>query len=798
MSKTLLFPLLFLFLCISAAAQTITVKDAQTNAPISDVYIYCHCASAVSNKKGEVQLEKLKCCNQLNFQHPAFLFTSLNLQQLETLDYLIYMQESHMGLKEIELSFNKWEANSKEVPIEIARIGKKQITLNNPQTAADLLGASGEVFIQKSQLGGGSPMIRGLSTNRVLLVVDGVRMNTAIFREGNVQNVISLDPNIVNSAEIVFGPGSVIYGSDALGGVMDFHTLEAKYRLGNQDKLSIDYLLRTSSANFEKTAHGHLNYGNEKWAALTSFTFSDYDDLMMGSFGPDSYLRNHYQKRTDGEDMTILNPNPRLQLGSAYNQWNLMQKLRFRPVQNLDLNYGFHYSSTSDVPRYDRLIQYSGEDTLRNSEWFYGPQTWMMHNLGMTLDRSNYFFDRFKSTIAYQFFEESRNDRRMFSNNLRSRTENVHAYSASFDFEKRLKTNTNLYYGLEYVFNRVHSEGFQRDIVTGTEQRIASRYPDNSSWQYGAAYASLKHYLGPKVVFNSGIRANYVMLKGTIDDEFFAFDFNNIDNNFFAINGSVGISYLYDETLQVRFNLSNGFRAPNIDDAAKVFDSEPGNVVVPNPDLGAEHLYTADIGFIKTVKGSFQFEFSAYYSLLDNAIVRRDFTVNGQSTIMYDGQESDVKALQNAEQANIYGMQTAIMVPLSSFLKLRSSLHLNRGETTAGEPLRHVAPLFGSTHLLMEFRKFGAELNVRYNGAIDYDQLAPSERDKPFLYTSDSQGNPYSPEWGTVNARFNYKFLPQLELQLAVENIFDRRYRPYSSGIAAPGRNFILALRGTI
>ena len=132
-------------------------------------------------------------------------------------------------LDEVFISFNKWEQNSKEIPNMIEKVNLRDARLRNPQTTADLLGQIGSVFIQKSQLGGGSPMIRGFATNRVLMVVDGVRMNNAIYRSGNIQNIISIDPLSLDGAEVVFGPGSLIYGSDAIGGVMDFHTLEPKF-----------------------------------------------------------------------------------------------------------------------------------------------------------------------------------------------------------------------------------------------------------------------------------------------------------------------------------------------------------------------------------------------------------------------------------------------------------------------------------------------------------------------------------------------------------------------------------------
>ena len=137
--------------------------------------------------------------------------------------------KKQINLTEVVVSVNKWEQKLNEVPNKITKINKTEIIRNNPQTAADLLGQTGTVFIQKSQLGGGSPMIRGFATNRILLVIDGVRMNNAIYRSGNLQNIISIDALGTQTAEVIFGPGSLIYGSDAIGGVMDFHSLNAGF-----------------------------------------------------------------------------------------------------------------------------------------------------------------------------------------------------------------------------------------------------------------------------------------------------------------------------------------------------------------------------------------------------------------------------------------------------------------------------------------------------------------------------------------------------------------------------------------
>ena len=162
----------------------------------------------------------------------------------------------------------------------------------NPQTAADLLQSSGQVYVQKSQLGGGSPIIRGFSTNRLLIAVDGVRFNTAIFRGGNVQNIISIDPFAVARTEVILGPGSVVYGSDAVGGVMNFYTKKPKFSFKEGYSFSGNSTVRYATANKEKTGHFDFNIGAKKWAFLTSVTYSDFDNLRMGSHGPDDYLRN--------------------------------------------------------------------------------------------------------------------------------------------------------------------------------------------------------------------------------------------------------------------------------------------------------------------------------------------------------------------------------------------------------------------------------------------------------------------------------------------------------------------------
>jgi len=723
-------------------------------------------------------------------------FPSLAQEEKETI------QSSY--LDEVIISANRWEQNLREISNRVTKVNAQLIQLQNPQTSADLLGLSNQVFIQKSQLGGGSPMIRGFATNRILLVVDGVRINNAIFRSGNLQNVISFDANAVEETEVIFGPGSVMYGSDAIGGVMDFHTLRPGFSSSDKTTFSGNAFGRYSSANSEKTGHVDFNIGLNKWAFTTSITYADYDDLKMGSKGPVEYTRPDYQVRDEnGNDIAVTNPDPNVQVPTGYNQLNLMQKIRFKPNDNLDFTYGFHFSETSDVPRYDRLILKNSSDVFTSAEWYYGPQTWMMHAFTMSVTNSTKLFDQLKVTAGYQDYSESRHNRNFTGSNrnrMNERFENVKAFSLNIDLDKQLNAKSTLFYGAEYVNNQVGSTAQRRDIVTGAISPLSTRYPDGSEWQSMAVYASLRHKLNDQWLINASTRYNYVYTYAPYDLTFFDFPFTEAILKNDALNWSLGAVYSPTSSWKLYSNLSTGFRAPNVDDIGKVFDSQPGFVVVPNPELEPEYAYNAEVGFAGKLSDKITLDASGFYTKLTNAIVRGPYTFNGQDSIDYDGTLSQVLALQNISEVTVAGIQASLTIDITSAVQFFTVINYQKGKEKSPEDGNyysptHVAPLFGSTQLMFKKPKYQIVVYTNYNGTIGYDDLALSERADSHLYAKDENGNPYAPSWTTLNLKGSYKFSDFISVDAGLENIFDKRYRSYSSGISAPGRNFIGTVR---
>lgn len=804
--KILLF-VIILFITFNTYAQTIKVIDKTSLQPLQGCLIFSKTPglSSSTNAKGQANISAFKNADSIIIHHINYKDMVYSINQLEARQFIVELTKSHISLDEVTVSSYRWEENKLITPNRIEKINLKEVEFQNPQTAADLLGISGYAFIQKSQLGGGSPMLRGFATNRVLIVVDDVRMNTAIFRAGNLQNIISLDANTMENTEILFGPASVMYGSDAIGGVMDFHTIVPKFSDSTGKKLftSGNAFMRTSSANSEKTEHIDFNIGLKNLAFVTSITRAEYGDLRSGSVGGvDYFYRPAYVQTIDNKDYMVPNNDSTLQVGSKYNQTNFMQKIRFKPNKYWDIDYGFHFSETSKYNRYDRLyvMQTSGpyKNKLRWAEWYYGPQKWSMNRIGISHSQNNLVYDKLSLVAAYQFFEESRYDREFMVRELRMQKEQVKAFSLNLDFDKKIYKNLSLSYGIEAVYNKVHSVASLNNVVTKKEDSTVTRYPDGSTWESYGAYLNLKYKLNEKLNFITGVRYSYYKIKTDFDTTFFPFPFTHTVMSNDALNGSIGFIYTPVQSWQLYLNGATGYRVPNIDDMGKVFESTPGYLVVPNPDLKPEKVYNAEIGMVKTFGSYLKIDFATYYTLLNDGMVRKNAVFNGDTTIRYLGNKSRIQSVQNVTKIQVYGIQAGIELVYKG-VGLKSNISYQNGKEQSPDslvyyPLRHAAPTFGSSHLTYEHKKFKLDFYVVYNAGMDYEELALTERLNA-SYALDENGRPYVASWYTLNFKAAINLKPFVTLNAGIENITDRLYRPYSSGINAPGRNFIISLK---
>lgn len=704
-------------------------------------------------------------------------------------------------LDELIISAGKFGEHKKNLAQSVQVINNKEIEWAMPQTSATMLEQTGNVFMQRSQAGGGSAVLRGFEANKILMVVDGVRMNNAIYRGGHLQNVITVDNNMLERTEVLYGPASTLYGSDALGGVIVFNSKAARLSATGKTEVTGNAMTRYSTANNEKTGHIDFNLGFKKFAALTSVTYSDFDDVRMGDFRNPFYgsfgSRDEYVDRINGTDSIVKNGDRNVQKQSGYSQVDIMEKLLYKPNWRNTHTLNLQYSTSSDIPRYDRLTDMrSGK--LRYAEWYYGPQDRLMAAYQFHATDQLGFFDELKAGVNYQLIEESRNQRNRGSNDRDSRIENVGVLGYNID-GRRLMGKHELSLGIDGQLNDVKSTAHSLDIVTNEESPLDTRYPDGgSSMFYGAVYGQhIYKIINDKLVLNDGLRLNYVSLDATFNDKtFFPFPYNNASQQNIAWSGNVGVAYMPAERWRFAFNASTGFRAPNIDDIAKVFESAGGvSLVVPNPDLKPEYSYNLDLGITYVVSDKLKLEGTGYYTWLKDAIIQQPFTLGGKDSVDYNGKLTAVVANQNAARGFLYGFNTAITANLIPNVTLYSTINFTYARyfnaADVQSPLDHIPPVFGKTSIMYTQKRFNAEVFALYNGWKRLKDYSPSGEDNLAYATPNGM-----PAWYTLNLRAGYKVNKHFGVQLALENILDYNYRVFASGIHATGRNFVVTLRG--
>ena len=801
MKSILLFLLIGLTTTFMAQAQTtVELRDAYTFESINGLTFKTQ-AKLSQQTNAVYKIESAQFPLDIEISHPdyePYLLTIPNTGN--AIAIVVYLVPNAQTENETVVSANRSTEKRKDVAQKIQVVRAAEIQFQQQTSMADVLANSGSVFVQKSQLGGGSPIIRGFETNKVLLVVDGIRMNNAIYRGGHLQNVLTLDQANMDRVELVFGPGSVIYGSDAIGGVMSFQTKKPIFSSSDQLLVRSSAYMRGFSASAGYAANAQVNVGNQRFASLTSISYASYGDLRQGAKRSEAIgnlgYRPWYVAQFNGADSMVVNADSSLQVGSGYTQYDVLQKFSFVQKPGVMHHLNVQLSNSGNIDRYDRLTLMSGSKP-KFAEWYYGPQYRLLAAYTLELNNATKFYDNARIILAYQGIEESRMDRKFQKASRNHRREQLDIFNLNADFMKKMGAH-ELRYGAEAYLNQVNSTAYAEDIHTGVQSAIDTRYPDGGSSMQGAAlYVSHTYEVSKKLIVNDGIRFSQVALQAQFEDQtFFPFPFSNIQQNHLALNGNLGLIYMPVSKLRLTLNGSTAFRAPNVDDLTKVFESVPGSVIVPNPNLKAEYAYNTELGLQYQFMKRSTFGVNLYQTYLTNALTVQNGTFNGADSVLYDGQMSQVLTTTNAGNAYVRGFEAFLQAQLTPSLQLSGSYNYTLGRIitdTLPYPLDHIAPAFGKVSLryTMLHNKLKIEGFAMYSGWKHLEDYNLVGEDNFAYATPDGM-----PSWYTLNMRANYNINNQLSVQVACENITDQNYRMFASNISAPGRNFILTLRG--
>lgn len=787
----------------SALGQKVKVVDGATNEPIPNVQLFDKERSIMmtTDIDGYAVIKDFLDRDSIYFQHVSFKPRQFAVKRSNKDAFVVKMQMRTLVQEEFVIGASRFRESRNDIPQSIETISSKAIAFESSQTTADLLENSPAVFVQKSQLGGGSPILRGLEANKVLLVVDGLRMNNAIYRSGHLQNVLSVDQGVLERAEVVQGPGSVVYGSEALGGVIHMRTRDPKL-LGDSKKkilFKTNTFTRFSSVNNELTGHIDFSVGWKKFGSLTSVTYSDFKDLRMGNVGnpfSDELTRDEFHvERIDGIDTMILNENRNVQDQTGYEQIDALQKFIFKPSNKVTHRLNFQFSTTSNVPRYDRLQERTGPDP-KFAEWYYGPQNRILTSYSFSISNSRKMYDYVNFVIGYQRIRESRHSRRFNSDIRRSQVEDVDVAGMNLDFSKGAGKHL-IRYGIEANFNHVWSTASIQDINSGAVTPTETRYPSAGTLVYAAAaYLSHSWNITPLIKMQEGVRYNFNHLQSDFGNAAIL-DFDGetftLSNN--AVNGSLGFVFTPSKGLNIKLLGATGFRAPNLDDVGKGFELDGDDIQIPNTTLKPTYLYSGELSINKRWTNGSYAGVVGYYSHLSEAIVRTSSTYQGSDSVLVDGEMLRVYTNQNAQNAFITGASAQVGIQIFNGLAFTTSVTYTYGRIIGDSlsPLDHIPPLFGRVGFLLKKKRFRAEV---FSNWSDWKRLGDYNIDgSDNFHTATPNG---MPAWFTLNTRVSYRIGRSLTIQLGLDNILDQNHRKFGSNISAPGRNFMATLRAKI
>jgi hemoglobin/transferrin/lactoferrin receptor protein len=385
---------------------------------------------------------------------------------------------------------------------------------------------------------------------------------------------------------------------------------------------------------------------------------------------------------------------------------------------------------------------------------------------------------------------------------------------------KLIGAKNELAIGIDFQSNDLKSTASRKNINTDVETKLDTRFPNgkNTMNNVGIYAQHVYKFKNKKLVLNDGLRLQSTSLKSNVEDNsFFKLPDTAVTQNNIALTGNIGVVYAPQKNTIFRAAISSGFRAPNIDDLSKIFESSTAakQVVLPNANVKPEYTYNIDFSISQKIADKVTIDFTGFYTWFRNAIIKAPFTLNGQDSILYNGVKSQVLANQNVNKANLAGFSIGLQANIVKGLMFYSTLNYTYGrfktddtkkssiyekqingtytlvdKNVPSKPLDHIPPVIGKATLAYESKKFSTELNVLYNGWKRLENFNADGEDNAQYATADGV-----PAWATLNWKGNICVTKNVQLQLGIENIFDKNYRYFASGFSAGGRNYLVALR---
>jgi outer membrane receptor protein involved in Fe transport len=649
-----------------------------------------------------------------------------------------FYDTSYNNLDSIIVKSRLVQKNNLILPYSLVQKNATAIKLGNYRTTPEALMGSSGVFVQKTNHGGGSAFIRGLTGNQTLLMLDGVRINNATFRYGPNQYLNNIDLYTIDQIEVSKGTGSVEYGSDAIGGVIHLHSSMPSY---NEKKTwNTSTSLKYIGQDMEKSNRTTVQYAQKNFAIQSGITLRNFGDLVGG--------KNVGVQSPSGYDETGVNTIAKLQMNKAG-----------------EITISTRFFIQKDVPIYHKVLLESFKINK------IAKQERNIHSIQWEKKLQYKFLSKIKVIQSYQYSNEERESNKLNNAIYKYERDQVQSNGTSIDLYSNPTRNWQINSGVDYNADKIESALIDKNLTTGISVNKRGLYPNNSSYKSFSVFNLHKIDL-KKWHIEAGLRYNRfgIQLTDTSIGEV------NIHPS--ALVGNAGISYQLNTTNLMYASLSSGYRAPNIDDMGTLgivdFRYElPSNNLEPEKSLHYELGYKFNTKLV-------QFDLSGFYLNLKDIITRQKVTGS-----MINGYQ--VYSKQNSDASYIKGFETNLALQLNQQLKWSSNLTYTYGQNvTKSEPMRRIPPLFGQQELV--WKKNNTQILIQHVFAGKQDRLAQGDKDDNRI------GSSGTPNWNVFNISLNQQF-KNIFIQLGGINLLNEKYKTHGSGIYAMGRTYSLLVQ---
>ena len=651
-------------------------------------------------------------------------------------------------IEEVLVTATRRVTSREEVSSGLTLVGREQVQSNKLVT--DALASNVGVYLQQTTPGQGAAIIRGLKGSSILHLVDGMRLNNAIFRSAPTQYFSLVPVSAVERVEVLRGTPTSLYGNDAVGGVVQLVTRVPRFE-SSETEVRGEAFASFDTAELGKTARATVDFGNRAFASSFSAEYFKTGNRRTGSgerIGPSGY---------DSKAARLL--------------------LSATPAEDRSWLFDVQYLEQPETPRVDELVPGFGQTEPSSSEFLFAPNRRVFVHGKYTRADGLAGLD-WNTDVAWQRVDDDRVTREFEASEQRRESNRSDLYGLTLSGARTTDAGSWIV-GVEYYHDRVSSDRVELDLLSGVQQQVQSRFPDGSKVRQAAIYGNIQHQLSGRHNLSAGVRVSNddVSLPATALSS--AADIDSTD-----VSGDIGWIFDAGAHWHLVANLGRGFRAPNVFDLGTL-GNRPGNRFnIPNTMLDSERVTQADIG-ARYRSDRVKFDFMIYTLRYDDRI-----TSVGTGDVTSDGR--DVVQSVNAAESSIRGVEAGIEVRVGEDINAHAVLNYTWGEQQVSgddeEPADRVPPLNGRISVV-----YDAGGNCRMESWVRFasDQDRLSARDVRDVRI-DPQG---SPGWVSIGTSVQREYARDWLLSVSLDNLLDKRYRDHGSGIDAPGRNLTFSVR---